>query len=239
MKKTAAAQAFYRERIQPTVLLNGWLGWWDMAIESCLKEGRKRRVLQAEGRKEFFRQRILPDILLDGWSVWWNIMEKEGKRVVLRKRITDDDTTGFHLVGWRGWWSRMDAEGKREAATMSKLELLNIQNANNRASSIKRFFLNNKEAENIKQANTQISTSFPNNIAHTTLNLRKDPQNVQSILNDRIFGSPKLKFSQNNNIGLQSPAKKMKNSSEARIFWEGLAKQSTGDTASKSYISRR
>ena len=152
VEKAAAAQSFYRERIQPTVLLNGWLGWWDMAIESCLKEGRKRRVLQAEERKEFFTQRILPDILLDGWSAWWNIMEKGGKRVVLRTRIPDDETTGFHLVGWRGWWSRMEAEGKREAATMSKLELLNIQNAKNRASSIKRFFLNNKEAENKKQA---------------------------------------------------------------------------------------
>ena len=101
-------------------------------------------------------------------------MEQEGKRVVLRKRIPDDKKTGFHLVGWRGWWSRMEAEGKREAAT-SKLEQLNIQHAKNQASSITRFFLNNKEVENIKQANTQIFTSFPNNISHTTLNLRKDP----------------------------------------------------------------
>ena len=66
VEKAAAVQTFYRERIQPTVLLYGWLGWWDMAIESCLKEGRKRRVLQAEGKKEFFRQRILTDIFLDG-----------------------------------------------------------------------------------------------------------------------------------------------------------------------------
>ena len=95
------------------------------------------------------------------------MIEKEGKRVVLRKRIPDEKT-GFQMVGWRAWWSRMEAEGKREAAT-SKLEQLNIQHAKNQASSITRFFLNNKEVENIKQANTQIFTSFPNNISHTKI----------------------------------------------------------------------